>query len=73
MAKTKQALPQLHAHAAGIDIGSESIFTSVGPRRGSNNLIRSPASLEQARDYLLEEGITTVAMEATGRVLGGAL
>lgn len=65
MAKTKQTLPQIHAHAAGIDIGSESIFISVGPGQ-----VRSfdtfTTSLEQARDYLLAEAITTVAMEATG-------
>jgi transposase len=65
MAKTKQTLPQIHPHAAGIDIGSESIFTSV--RQGQVRQFDTfTASLEQARDYLLEEGITTVAMEATG-------
>ena len=63
MAKT--TLRQIHAHAAGIDVGSESIFISVGPDQ-VRQFDTFTASLEQARDYLIEQGITSVAMEATG-------
>jgi transposase len=51
--------------AAGIDVGSEQLFVAVGP--GSVRVFSSfTASLMQLKDYLLEQQVTTVAMEATG-------
>lgn len=61
----KQSLPQINPHAAGIDIGSEKIFLSTGP--GHVTCYDSfTASLCKMRDEMLEAGVTTVAMEATG-------
>lgn len=61
----KQALPQIHPHAAGIDIGSEKVFLSLG--QGHVQAYDTfTASLCQLRDDLLGCGVTTVAMEATG-------
>lgn len=63
MAKTK--LRQIHPHAAGIDVGSELMFISVGPDQ-VRQFDTFTASLERACEYLIEHGIKTVAMEATG-------
>lgn len=55
----------IERRAAGIDVGSEQLFVAVGP--GSVRVFSSfTASLIQLKDYLLEQKITTVAMEATG-------
>lgn len=52
-------------HAAGIDIGADKIFVSIEgqPVRSFDTFTYT---LYQARDYLLEHRIETVAMEATG-------
>jgi hypothetical protein len=56
---------QTERRAAGIDVGSEQLFVAVGP--GSVRVFSSfTASLIQLKDYLLEQKVTTVAMEATG-------
>jgi len=61
MTKTNQT----ERRAAGIDVGSEQLFVAVGP--GSVRVFSSfTASLIQLKDYLLEQKVTTVAMEATG-------
>jgi transposase len=58
-------IPQIERRAAGIDVGSEQLFVATGP--GSVRVFSSfTASLIQLRDYLLEQKVTTVAMEATG-------
>jgi transposase len=62
---TKTKLPILNTHAAGIDVGSESIFVSIAAGE-VRQFDMFTSSLKQARDYLLEAGIKTVAMEATG-------
>jgi transposase len=51
--------------AAGIDVGSEQLFTAVeaGPVRVFSSFT---APLLQLKDFLLAQGVTTVAMEATG-------
>lgn len=61
MTKTNQT----ERRAAGIDVGSEQLFVAVAP--GSVRVFSSfTASLIQLKDYLLEQKVTTVAMEATG-------
>lgn len=56
---------QINPHAAGIDIGSEKLFLSIGP--GHVACYDSfTASLCKMRDEMLAAGVTTVAMEATG-------
>ena len=67
--KTKPKLPVVHRHAAGIDIGSTFHVAAVPPER-DDVPVRSFESftgeLHQLADWLLEVGITTVAMESTG-------
>lgn len=58
-------LEQIHPHAAGIDIGSTSIFATL-PGEPPRRFDTFTAGFEAARDYLRERGVTTVAMEATG-------
>ena len=56
---------QIERRAAGIDVGSEQLFVAVGP--GSVRVFSSfTASLIQLKYHLLEQKVTTVAMEATG-------
>ena len=56
---------QNERRAAGIDVGSEQLFVAVGC---SHVRVFSSfsASLVELKDYLLEQKVTTVAMEATG-------
>ncbi|WP_053225130.1 IS110 family RNA-guided transposase [Roseivirga seohaensis] len=58
-------MKKFRKHAAGIDIGAKQIFIGL-----EDNAVRSfetfTESFYQARDYLLENNIETVAMEATG-------
>lgn len=58
-------LPTIPRRAAGIDVGSEQLFVAVasGPVRIFSTFT---ASLTQIKAYLLEQQVTTVAMEATG-------
>jgi len=51
--------------AAGIDVGSEQLFVAVacGPVRVFSTFT---AALIQIKDYLIEQQVTTVAMESTG-------
>ena len=56
---------QTNRRAAGIDVGSEQLFVATAP--GSVRVFSSfTASLIELKDYLLEQKVTTVAMEATG-------
>lgn len=56
---------QTERHAAGIDVGSEQLFVATAP--GAVRVFSSfTASLIELKDYLLEQKVTTVAMEATG-------
>lgn len=59
------ALPILNPYAGGMDVGSEKFFVSVagGPPRV---FLTVTAPMQELRDYLKAEGVTTVAMEATG-------
>jgi len=55
----------VHPHAAGIDIGSEKVFVAVEqqPVKQFSTYTESYQNLVQ---YLIENKVTTVAMEATG-------
>jgi len=61
MSKLQNANP----HAAGIDVGSEKLFTSIA---GDDPVIFGTFTTDvyALRDHLVEQGVTSVAMEATG-------
>jgi transposase len=58
-------LPVLDATAAAIDVGSEQLYVSIagGPPKVFDT---TTGQLYALRDYLLEQGVRSVAMEATG-------
>lgn len=58
-------LPVLDSTAAAIDVGSEQLHVSIagGPAKVFGT---TTAELHALRDYFLEQGVRTVAMEATG-------
>jgi transposase len=58
-------MEKMHFHAAGIDIGSRKVFVGLenGPVRSFETLTSDLVAL---RDYLQENKVSTVAMEATG-------
>ena len=58
-------MEKIHLHAAGLDIGSRHVY--VGLEDGSVCSFETfTSSLTSLRDYLLENKVITVAMEATG-------
>lgn len=62
-------LEQVNLYAAGIDIGSKSHFVAVGAELDEEPVREFPVftgDLERLADWLVERGITTVAMESTG-------
>jgi transposase len=60
-----KTLPIINQKAAGIDVGSENMYVSVAG--GSPKVFGTFTSqLHALRDYLLQEGVDTVALEATG-------
>lgn len=68
--KGKQSgLPIVHAHAAGIDIGSRFHVVAVSPDL-SDEPVQSfqafTSDLERMADWLVRAGVSTVAMESTG-------
>lgn len=60
-----KALPIINANSGGIDVGSEKFHVSIA---GDEPVTFDTftAKLHEMRDYLLEKGVTSVAMEATG-------
>jgi len=61
--------PVLEANAAGIDIGAREIFVAVPPDRDENPVrvfSTFTESLQEMAQWLVQCGITTVAMESTG-------
>jgi transposase len=58
-------MEKMHFHAAGIDIGSRKVFVGLedSPVRSFETFT---SDLEALKDFLLDKGVTTVAMEATG-------
>jgi transposase len=70
-AQAKEALLNrlVHPDAAGIDIGAEELVVAVDPQRDPRPVRTFSAftgALYELRDWLLEVGITTVALESTG-------
>ena len=59
----------LHPHAAGLDVSAREIVAAIPPEIGGET-VRSfttfTSGLHALRDWLLENHITTVAMESTG-------
>ncbi len=58
-------MKKIHKHAAGIDIGARKIFVGLEGRE-VKSFDTFTEDLELAADYLVENNIDTVAMEATG-------
>jgi len=61
-----QALPMLDPLAAFVDVGSEHMHVSVGGNRPAV-FGTVTSQLHALRDWLLAQGVHSVAMEATGR------
>lgn len=62
-------LPFLNPHAAGIDIGSREIYVAAPPGSDPRPVRRFDTftdDLHALRDWLLQCGVTTAAMESTG-------
>ena len=67
MAKTKVSLEIINPHAAGIDVGSRSHYVAIG--QGKDDVREFGVYAEDLRaltDWLIENNVTTVAMESTG-------
>ena len=58
-------LPILNPHAAGVDVGSEKFFASIGGQQPKVFLTVS-AQMKELCEHFKTEGVRTVAMEATG-------
>lgn len=67
--KAIQGLPVLQPYAAGVDIGDTRHDIAINDGQGGH-IVRTfgtfTADIEEAVNWLTEEGITTVAMESTG-------
>jgi len=62
---TTASLPVLDPTAAAIDVGSEQLHVSIAG--GTPKVFgTTTGQLRELRDYLLEQGVRSVAMEATG-------
>ena len=61
----KKGVQQVHGRAAGIDVGSKSYYVSAA-EEGVRIFGTFTADCYALREYLLSEGVTTVAMESTG-------
>lgn len=58
-------LKQMHEHAAGIDVGSEKIFIGM-PDGNVKSYLTFTQPMQEAVNFLKQQGISTVAMESTG-------
>jgi transposase len=58
-------LPILNAKAAAVDVGSEQMHVSIAGE-GPKVFGSTTGQLHALRDYLIEQGVDSVAMEATG-------
>jgi transposase len=62
-------LDVMHPHAAGIDIGNSAHYVAVRPDRDPDSVRRFDcftADLHRLADWLVDCGVTTVAMQSTG-------
>jgi transposase len=61
--------PVVELNAAGIDIGAREMYVAIPPDRDPQPVrifLTFTADLEELADWLVDSGITTVAMESTG-------
>lgn len=58
-------MEKIRSHVAGIDVGSQRVFTSINGEPVVSHLTFTE-DFYKLRDYLSEHKIRTVAMEATG-------
>lgn len=58
-------LPMLNPHAAGIDVGSEKFFASVGGEE-PKVFLTVTGQMQELCEHFRAKGVRTVAMEATG-------
>lgn len=58
-------LPILNPHAAGVDVGSEKFFASVGGKE-PKVFLTVTAQMKELCQHFKTQGVRTVAMEATG-------
>jgi len=68
-ADSREGMPIVHMHAAGLDIGSEEIWACVAAERDRGSVRKFGTftpDLYVLADWLAECGIETVAMESTG-------
>lgn len=67
--RSLEGLPVINPHAAGADIGAQQIFVCI-PGPDQTQIVRSfgtyTADLQALADWLVENGIQTIAMESTG-------
>ena len=67
MARKKVSLEIINPHAAGIDVGSRSHYVAVGQNKEDVREFGVYAEdLKALTQWLLDNDITTVAMESTG-------
>ena len=62
-------LPVCHPHAAGVDSGAAEHWVAVPPERDPQPVRRCgtcPVDLDALADWLMDGGVTTVAMASTG-------
>jgi hypothetical protein len=65
----QQDRPVLEPNAAGIDVGAREMYVAIPPDRDSEPVRvfeTFTVDLEALVNWLIERGITTVAMESTG-------
>ena len=65
----KKDRPIIGPNAAGVDVGAREMYVAIPPDRDAEPVRVFPtftADLEALADWLIERGITTVAMESTG-------
>ena len=65
----QQDRPLIEPNAAGVDVGAREMYVAISPDRDSEPVrvfLTFTADLEALVQWLLERGITTVAMESTG-------
>lgn len=63
------ARPLVEPHAAGIDVGARQMYVAIPPDRDQEPVrvfATFTQDLEALADWLVDRGITTVAMESTG-------
>lgn len=58
-------LPILNPHAAGVDVGSEKFFASIGGQE-PRAFLTVTGQMQEVCQYFKAQGVRTVAMEATG-------